>query len=103
MWLPAPSPLPPPPLLPPQVVYLENISSVPAFFSFQADPGDPVFSVVPANGIIGPQATAHATITFRAPAAAHHWRRLVCIVKVRSRPQLPPHVLWHVLVSSTDL
>lgn len=66
-----------------QVVHLRNhTAGVPAFFSFQLDPGDPVFGVSPANGVVGPQSSAAITVAFRAPAAAHQWRRMVCLIKV---------------------
>jgi hypothetical protein len=62
---------------------------VPAFFSFQLDAGDLVYRVSPASGVVPPLGMVHATATFTAPAAAHHWRRLACLVKVSVHHPLP--------------
>lgn len=66
-----------------EVVYLENASDVPATYQFRDDGGG-VFELSRPAGVVPPRSTAHTRVTFAPGAAANYWRRLVCLVKVRT-------------------
>lgn len=75
---------------PTKVLYLENASSTPLAWQFQAEEGE-VWGLSKLRGVIAPRGTCHVTVTFRGDVArpANYWRRLVCLVKVRRQAALP--------------
>ncbi len=68
---------------PSRVLYIQNHSDVPAAYDFQID-ADDNFAFNRPRGIIAPMTTSHVTITFRSAVPAVFWKRVACIIKVKS-------------------